>query len=332
MLAVGLKQAKKYDNYPILIAKCQNSEKNDIYYVEEGILPCQNCATSNPLELLTKKEIFQLKKKYKVSAKLLKQVEKCYANSDEKVDLGAECTSLSGRIFVEELETQIINKLKKQVRHKTADWLPNYDPELIRKFNQSTLLNGPSGCGKSHLAARIIEKCLPESTAWCFGPMITKDPAFRGLQKKMTKRRCKLIDAHKISVPIDISEISGNKVNVLLVDDPDAMEKDNLKWISDLSTKSLYHGRHLGIVNFQIVHDAFARRGSIKASTNECSRCILYPQIARHVCVKFMKNRLNMSKNVIERIFRFLKQSDRWMCLINHHPCCVLTNSGCMLL
>ena len=80
MLAVGLKQAKEYSKNPVLIAKCQNNSKNDLYYVPEGILPCQNCET-NPLELLTKKEIFALKKKYKVSAKLLKKVEECYANS-----------------------------------------------------------------------------------------------------------------------------------------------------------------------------------------------------------------------------------------------------------
>ena len=38
MLAVGLKQAKQYDKKPILIAKCQNNEKHDLYYCTEGIL------------------------------------------------------------------------------------------------------------------------------------------------------------------------------------------------------------------------------------------------------------------------------------------------------
>ena len=233
---------------------------------------------------------------------------------------------------MEELETLVLNRLKKEARRSNVDWLPHYDPELIRSINQSTLLNGPSGCGKSHLAARIIGKCLPESTAWCFGPMITKDPAFKNLQKEMTKKKCKLLDSHKINQPIDIAEITGNKINVLLVDDPDAMEPENLKWISDLSTKSLYAGRKFGIVNFQIVHDAFARKGAIKASTNECSKCILYPQIAKHVATKFMKNRLNMGKEVIDKIYAFLGKADRWMCLVNSYPCCVLTSSGCMLL
>jgi len=333
MLAIGLKQAKEYDKNPILIAKCQNNEKNNLYYVPEGILPCQNCKTQNPLELLSKKEIYALKKKYKVSSKLLKTVEECYSNSETEVKIGDECKSLSGKIFVEELENKILDRLKKEVRVGNAKWLPHYDPKLVRQFNQHTLLNGPSGCGKSHLTAKIIEKCLAESTAWCFGPMISKDPAFKNLQKVMTKRRCKLVDSHKITVPIDIHEISGNKTNVLVLDDPDSMQTENLKHISDLATQSLFHGRHLGVLCFTISHDAFSRRvKSVKASSNECSRVILYPQIARHVATKFMKNRLNMSKQVMDRIYGFLTKKDRWMCIINHHPCCVLTETGCILL
>ncbi len=332
MLAVGLKQAREFSKNPILIAKCQNHEKHNLYYVEEGILPCRNCERTNPLELLSKKEIYALKRKYKVSSKLLKTIEECYSNSETEVNIENECKSLASKIFVESLETKILNRLKKQIRLENVDWLPHYDPETIKHFNQHTILNGPSGVGKSTLVTRIIEKSLPDATAWCFGPLISKDPAFKNLQKVMTKRKVKLVDSHKISTPIDIHEIAGSKVNVLVVDDPDSMGEE-LKHISDLCTKSLYMGRHIGVLCFTISHDAFTRRvKSIKASCNECSRCILFPQVARHVAVKFMKFRLNMSKAVIDRIFNFITTKDRWICIINHHPCCVLTNTGCLLL
>ena len=333
MLAISLKQAKQYDKSPILIAKCQNNEKNDLYYCTEGILPCQNCKSENPLELLSKKEIFALKKKYKVSAALLKKVESCYRDNDTQVDIGKECKSLSGRIFVEELENKILNKLKKEIRLGSAKWLPHIDSTLLKRFNQHVFLTGPSGCGKSTLTAKIIEKSLPESTAWCFGPMISSDPAFKGLQKVMTKKRCKLVDSGKINQPIDISEISRNKTNVLVLDDPDSMKGDNLKWISQLTSEALYAGRHVGVICFVISHDAFSRRvKSIKASANECTRCILYPQVARHVCTKFLRHRMNMGSAVIKKIYGFLKNTDRWMCLVNSHPCCVLTETGCLLL
>ncbi len=334
MLAVGLKQAKEYDKRPILIAKCRNNPKHNLYYVKEGILPCQDCHTTSPLELLSKKEIFELKKRYKVSSRLLKKVEQCYSNSDTTVDLGSECKTLSGKIFVEELEKKILNRLKKEVRLDSANWLPHYDTQLVRLFNQHTFLCGPSGCGKSTLVTEIIEHCLPESTSWCFGPLISTDPVFKRLQKTMTKRKIKLVDSGKIQMPIDIQEIVPQKsgTTVLVIDDPDSMGAE-LKHIMPLCTQSLFHGRHLGILCLTISHDAFSRRvSSVKASSNECSRCILYPQIASHVCTKVMKNRLNMSQKVIKRIFDFLTKDDRWMCIFNHNPCCVLTSTGCLLL
>ena len=153
MLAVGLKQAKAYDKSPILIARSQNNEKHDLYYCLEGILPCQNCASQNPLELLSKKEIYELKRKYKVSSRLLKSVEETYRDNKDSVDIGSEVKSLSGRIFIESLERRILNKLKKEIRLPTANWLPFIDPLLLKKINQHVFLTGPSGCGKTTMAA-----------------------------------------------------------------------------------------------------------------------------------------------------------------------------------
>ncbi|HIB90481.1 TPA: AAA family ATPase [Candidatus Poribacteria bacterium] len=328
-----MKQAKQYDKSPILIAKSQNNEKQDLYYCVEGILPCQNCKTENPLSLLSKMEIFELKKKYKVSSSLLKRVQECYENSNSEVDIGAECRSLSGKIFIEQLENTILNKLKKEIRLPTADWLPHIDPTLLKRYNQHVFLTGPSGCGKSTLTAEMIESSLPDSTAWCFGPSISDDPAFKGLQKAMTKKRCKLIDSHKITQPIELSEISKNKQNVLVLDDPESMSDENLKYISDLTSKALFAGRKKGVICFVISHDAFSRRvRSIKASAQECTRCILYPQTQKHTVTKFLKNRMNMSSDIIKKIYKFLQKTDRWMCLVNSHPCCVLTRTGCLLL
>jgi hypothetical protein len=333
MLAIGRKQARQYDKNPILIAKSQSSEKFDLYYCVEGILPCQNSPTDNPLALLSKLEIFNLKKKYKVSSALLKKVQQCYEKSDSEVDIGEECKSLSGKIFIEQLEKAILDKLKKEIRSPTADWLPNIDSSLLKRYNQHVFLTGPSGCGKSTLTAQMIESSLPESTAWCFGPSISDDPAFQKLQKIMTKKRCKLIDSHKINQPISLDEISKNKQNVLVLDDPESMSDGNLKWISDLTSTALFAGRKKGVICFVISHDAFSRRvRSIKASAQECTRCILYPQTQKHTVTKFLRHRMNMGTKVIKKIYDFLDKTDRWMCLVNSHPCCVLTKTGCLLL
>ena len=149
----------------------------------------------------------------------------------------------------------------------------------------------------------------------------------------MTKKRCKLVDSHKINQPISLDEISKNKQNVLVLDDPESMSDENLKYISDLTSTALFAGRKKGVICFVISHDAFSRRvRSIKASAQECTRCILYPQTQKHTVTKFLRHRMNMSSEIIRRIYKFLKKSDRWMCLVNSHPCCVLTKTGCLLL
>ena len=156
MFCLGEKQVKKYKN-AILVAKDRLNPKNSLYVVDEQLLPCDNHNTpENPLELLTKKEIYRLKSKYKVSAKLMKSVEQCYQKNDGMLDIGPECKSLSGRIFVEELETMILDKLKKSIVCKACKWIPYYNPKEVSRYNNHTFLCGPSAAGKSTLCSEIL--------------------------------------------------------------------------------------------------------------------------------------------------------------------------------
>ena len=335
MFCIGEKQSKKYKR-PVLVAKDRLDARNNLYVVQEQILPCENRNTpENPLELLTKKEIFKLKTRYKVSAKLMKAVEHCYQKNDALLDIGKECKSLSGRIFVEELETLILDKLKKSVVCKACKWIPYYNPEDISKYNNHTFLCGPSAAGKSTLCCEILRANFDEVPAviWAFGPMIRSDPAFKSLQKDLSKRKCKLVNSSSITAPIDMSEIDGkNKVSVLVNDDGDAQGAER-EFISDLTNKVLYHGRHKNIMAMICGHDPFSRKVShIKSSSVECSKIVLYPSIGRHLCTKFMKHRLNMSRDVINKIYNHLPKGTRWMMIQNHNPCLVLTETSALLL
>ena len=150
MFCLGQKQARKYDKQAILVAKCRLNPKNNLYVVKEQLLPCDNQGTpENPLELLTKKEIFKLKTKYKVSARLMHLVEKCYQTTENSINLGGECKSLSGRIFIEELESMILDKLKKSIVCKQCKWIPYYNPDNVSKFNNHTFFRFPRPCGEA---------------------------------------------------------------------------------------------------------------------------------------------------------------------------------------
>lgn len=335
MFCLGQKQAKKYDN-PILVAIDTQNEKNNLYVVKEQLLPCENHNTpENPLELLTKKEIFKLKTRYKVSATLMKAVERCYQKSENTLDIGSECRSLSGRIFVESLEEMILEKLKKSVVSKSSKWIPYYNPAAVSKYNNHTFLCAPSAAGKSTLCAEILRVNFDDvpCVIWAFGPMIKSDPAFRNLQKDLTRRKVKLVNSSEISAPLDMSEITNKgKLSILVNDDPDSQGPEE-KFISDLTNRVLFHGRHKQVLGFVIGHDPFSRKvSSIKASSVECSRIVLFPSIGRHICTKFMKHRLNMSRDVIDKIYKHLPKGTRWMMIINHNPCLVLTETSALLL
>ena len=335
MFCLGEKQSKKYRDAK-LVAKDRLNPKNNLYVVKEELLPCDNQNTpENPLELLSKKEIFKLKTKYKVSARLMKCVEQAYQKNENKLDIGSECKSLSGRIFVEELETMILDKLKKTVVCKQCKWVPYYNPDEVSRYNNHTFLCGPSAAGKSTLCSEIIKHNFAEvpCVVWAFGPLIKSDPAFRSLQKDLTRKKVKLVNSGEITAPLDMSEIQGkNKLSILVNDDPDSQGPEQ-KFISDLTEKVLFHGRHKNILAFVIGHDPFSRKvTSIKASSVECSRIVLYPGIGKHICTKFMKHRLNMSRELIDKIYKHLPKGTRWMMIMNHNPCLVLTENSAMLL
>ena len=335
MFCLGEKQSKKYRDAK-LVAKDRLNPRNNLYVVKEELLPCDNQNTpENPLELLSKKEIFKLKSKYKVSARLMKCVEQAYQKNENKLDIGSECKSLSGRIFVEELENMILDKLKKTIVCKQCKWIPYYNPDEVSRYNNHTFLCGPSAAGKSTLCSEILRHNFGDvpCVVWAFGPLIKSDPAFKSLQKDLSRKKVKLVNSGEITAPLDMSEIKGkNKLSILVNDDPDSQGPEQ-KFISDLTEKVLFHGRHKNILAFVIGHDPFSRKvTSIKASSVECSRIVLYPGIGKHICTKFMKHRLNMSRELIDRIYKHLPKGTRWMMILNHNPCLVLTENSAMLL
>jgi len=335
MLAVSLSEAKKYSNNPVLIARDIHDEKKNIYYVEDSALPCQNCPEENPLNMLTKKQIWSLRKKYKISARVLKKIEKCYKNPNStEFELGKECESLEVRIFLEELENLIINSLKTEVRlGKNTEWIPFYDPADITTKNMHSTFSGPSSSGKTTICSKCIKYNFPDAQAWIFGPLVTKDKVWLDLYRERGKKKIKLIDSDKVTVPIHLDEITKKKQNILVCDDPDSMMKMNRDLISSLCETGLFHGRHVGLLCMTIAHDSFSRKvGSVKAQACESARSFVFPNIARHVTTKYLKNRLGMSAKLIADIYKFVKPIDRWLMVKTDHPVLCLTATGCKLL
>ena len=337
MLAVGIQQAKLYSKKPCLLAKDMNDESKDIYWVEDASLPCLSCK-DNPLDLVTKKQIFALQKKYRVPARVLKKIEKFYKSDRQMLDL-KEDNSLGARIMVQEIEGTILGSLKRKYRSPNAHYMPYYDPELSGRIALHTSAIGPSSSGKSTIVSKILEANFNNGTTlWIFSPTATSDPVWKSMQKEIGRKRVRLVDTSKIVTPIDLETQIG-RGNVIVFDDQDAVLPENERYTSALCSRAQYEGRHMtdkhkrGIVCFSIFHDGFSRRvKSLKSTNIESSRVILFPNQQRHVAKKVMKNRLGYSSQQIKEIFDFVEPKDRWIMLVQHCPACCITRTGVLLL
>ena len=337
MLAIGLTQAKRYSKKPCLLAKDLNDESRSVYWVEDAPLPCLSCK-DNPLSLVTKKEIFRLKKLYRVPDAVIKKIEKFYQSDKTTLNL-KEHDSLGSRILVQDIEQIILGSLKRQYRNTNANYMPYYDAELSGRIALHTSAIGPSSSGKSTIVSQILENNFNDGTTiWVMSPTATSDPVWKTLQRQLTKKKVKLIDTSKIVTPIDLETQIG-RGNVIVFDDQDAVLPENERYTSALCSRAQYEGRHMvnknkrGIVCFSIFHDGFSRRvKSLKSTNIESSRVILFPNQQRHVARKVMKNRLGYTSVQIKEIFKFVIPKDRWIILVQHCPACCITSTGVLLL
>ena len=336
MLAIGLQQAKKYSKQPCLLARDLNDESRSIYWVEDASLPCLSCK-ENPLDMVTRKQIFQLKKKYRVSDAVIKKIEKFYRSDKDTLNL-KEHDNLGSRIMVQEIESIILGSLKKKFRDPNANYMPYYDPELSGRIALHTSAIGPSSSGKSTIVAQILENNFNDGTTiWIMSPTASSDPVWKHLQQELSKKRVRLVDTSKIVAPIDLETQIG-RGNVIVFDDQDAVLPENERYTSALCSRAQYEGRHMtknnrGIVCFSIFHDGFSRRvKSLKSTNIESSRVILFPNQQRHVARKVMKNRLGYTSAQLKEIFEFVIPKDRWIMLVQHCPACCITSTGVLLL
>lgn len=329
---LAIKNAKDFDENPIPIAI--DEAGNLIYYVNDNELPALK-PKKQPLEYLTDKELYALKKKYKVSNRVLQRVQECYRNKHKHIELGDD-NCLENRLLIQELEDIILMKMKKQLvlpYEQMRKVLPYYDSSITGRIALHTTICCSSGGGKSTLTAQIIAKNFAKSDVFIFSPTAGSDPAYKSLQEKLGRKRVRLINSNSIDIPLDESMVK--KGSVVVFDDQESVAQPSRRFINDLQNKLLYHGRHLqnkakeGITVFSVMHDSF-RSKETKASAIESSRVILFPNLNRGNTTKFLKSRLNMTSKEIKKIYQFIGKS-RWFCIFRHHPNVIISPDKIMI-
>ena len=334
MLSNDRSTALKYTKTPYLIARSAEPFE-ELYWVPDSNLPALN-VKCDPMSLISKKELYQLKKKYKVSNRLLQKVTDCYKKNNPEFDFG-EMNSLESSLFVSELEDRILSKVKERYRCESCNYLPFYDKEQSGQKCMHTQVIAGSSAGKSYVTAEIIRANFEGSDIFIFSPTASKDKAWTTLRKDMGKK-VRLINSNSVTTGIPMEQLPGG--SILIIDDIDSTAEPSKTYISMLTSRCLYESRHHtnsaghGCIVFSIYHDSFAvgSKSSTKAATIECSRTILFPLLNRSICTKFLSKRLHWSTREIKKAYEFIQKNDRWMCVYSSVPNVLLTAHGAMLL
>ena len=334
MLANSRTTALKYTKDPYLI--CRSEEPfEEVYWVPDSNLPALN-VKCDPMSLISKSELYQLKKKFRISNRILARVTECYKRNNPEFDFG-DMTSLESSLFVSELEDRILSKVKERYRCESCNFLPFYNKDELGQKCLHTQIVGGSSAGKSYVTSAIIRANFEGSDIFVFSPTATKDKSWTDLRKDFGKK-CRLIDSNTVSIQIPLEEFPRGFV--LCVDDIDSTSEPAKTYISLLQRRCLFEGRHYanskgqGCIVFGIYHDSFAvgSNTSIKSAQIESSRVILFPLLNRSICTKFLSKRLHWTTKEIKKAYDFIKKNDRWMTVYTHVPNLLMTAHGVLLL
>ncbi len=333
MLAINKTVALTYTKKPYKV--CESDDPPiSVYFVPDSALPALN-VKCDPMSLITPRELYQLKKKYRAPASLLRKITSCYKKNNEEFELG-DNVSLEHSLFISEIEDLILKRLKEEFRLESAHFLPTYPVEELGVRCYHTLCVGSSGVGKSWIIARILEKNFPQHTIYVFSPTASRDPAWKDLQATLGKK-VKLIDSNDVSVPIPLEQLE--KGSCLIIDDIESTQSPAKEYISALQNRCSFEGRHhtdkngVGMIVFGVVHDAFSlTNGGLKAANIESSRIICFPNLNKSICQKLWSKRLHWTGKEIKKAFNFIKRNDRYCAIYTHVPNLLMTAHGVMLL
>jgi hypothetical protein len=334
MLAISKKTALNYSKVPELIATSDDNSIQ-IFYVPDHALPAQNIDICDPLELISKAELFKIRQKYRVPQKVFAAISKCYKDNDVDIDLADQ--SLSSQLAVQAIEDRILARLKKEYRAR-KNIFPFFAPEDSSVRNNHVSVVAASSAGKTWWITECIKRNYADSTVYVFTPT-PNDHLYQELRDSLSKKRIKLINSNDIRLPLRMkADILPGSVCVF--DDPDATVPESLQYTSSLQSELLFHGRHhvdkkskRGCVVFSVFHDSFTRgKSGTKSAAVESTNHVIFPWINKSVSSKYCKNRLHMNKKEIEKVFKFTKPTDRWCMIKTSVPNCCVTKSGVLLL
>ena len=106
MLSNSRSTAFTYDKEPYLICRSDDPFE-EVFYVKGASLPAIDLPNCDPMSLLSKKELFVLKKRFRVGNKVIQKVVDCYKKGNPEFDFGDD-QKLEESLFVSAVEKMML--------------------------------------------------------------------------------------------------------------------------------------------------------------------------------------------------------------------------------
>jgi len=341
MLAIG--KENEFTEYPNkqLIAVDQK-KKTNVYFVEADSeeLPFQKLSGNSIFDWIDPERFHKLTKRWTLTKKEAKLISTFFSKREEdSLDLG-DHDNYRVRSAFQEIEQLLIQALKSVYQGPTSLKLrPHFSGEVFQGGStQNCMVQGPSGSGKTTWAVDELIKPAYSRHHIVVISATPTDPSFDRLRKRR-KKITTFVNLELIKEPMSLELLMNeNRPTLLFVDDvfdslsqrTGSKEATIRLWIADLVTNVLTRGRVHNISTWIVLHRP--KGGRITENMyGEVSTIVIFPRNNRETYSKMVREKLGISKKVVETIFARAGRS-RYIVFRIASPMSAIWETGAMLL
>jgi len=313
----------------------QDANGKKVFYTEGKRVPA--ILSQNPLTLIDKQTLFNIKKKFRLKARFFKNL--CAAWSKKSDVFSCQCNGVAEQLACESLEKIALQKMKEEYTDPDfKDLLPFIDYMESEKVARHLLICASSSSGKTHLACELVKRNIPENIQKHVKIYILSsnpdDPSYIRL-KKDYKGTVTIVDSKEFENEIGLNQIQ--KGSVVLVDDSETNSKRVQNILGNLEKLLIIRGRkwaskYAGTSLVSIRHSCFEKH--LTQYHSNIGQTLLYPKTNRHLSVRILRNKFGFSAKETTQILDFVP-SGKWSWLFvrtSPAPSFIATQNGVKLL
>lgn len=209
------------------------------------------------------------------------------------------------------------SKTKISVKQITDDYMhlenAYFVPALgTRKFDGHVFVSGATGAGKSYFIRKMVDNDVKKRSCILFTDLTQNDPVFEGM---------KYIKFDKTK-KIDFDWLSKNDTNKIMIFDDIQFNKEIIKYRDIILEK----GRHKETIVICVNHK-LRDYAATKVPLNDSRFVVTFPASNRGASFRFLKDEIEMDKNIINMILNISVKEKNGHQLIIHrfHPNVIVT-------